>query len=920
MPLTGLEQASGLKRALSAVLVLAVLLVSAFAGFDRPLRNALTDIRFGADSRDATGKIVFVAIDSRSIDAIGVWPWPRQLHAQLLDRLKQAGAGTTAFDVDFSSPSNPEGDNAFAAALGRFGGSVILAGFEQRAGEAASTASHLNWPLKSFAEHAWVGAVNVRPAKDGSIRQYPYGQMLDGKFVPSLGGLLAGAYEPNKRPLAIDYGIRVSTVPTVSYVDVLDGKPDALRKVKGRSIIVGARAIELGDRFNVPHGKVIPGALLQALAAESIIQGRALTVSPPWLTWGIVALLMFAVVLLWRSTASATRVAMLISASGVLELAALYIQLQYPVIPDTSLIHIAVAAYLIAIALDELDLRKLLGLVAERRFQHIAMSLGEGLVCGDDHGRISFWNSGAEQIFGYSSHEIIGKSVSILYEPGKATPDTAPLANGWFGSENGAPIELEGRRKDGAVFPLEACFSAWQGIDGIHYGATLRDISVRKREAQRILYLAEHDTLTGLVNRSKIHQRIGELTAAGGIPAALLMLDLDKFKQINDTLGHASGDAVLRLVADHLKTVSEIDAVIGRLGGDEFAIVLVGENALDRAKSLSDTICRHFAHTSFRIGSRQLRVEVSVGIAACPDHSEDMLGNADLALYEAKARSRGGWVVFEHAFRSRLQDRLSLEAELLRAVKDGEFELYYQPQIALADNRLVGAEALIRWKHPQRGLVLPDQFMPVVNASSISDQICLWALRSACNQGRRWEEQGNPIRIGVNLAPSQFLTDELPEVVASVLKESGLSPHLLELEVTETILLDDNANIQEIFRRLQSLGVRVAFDDFGTGYASLTHLKKFPLDRLKIDKSFVLNMNSNRDDLAIVGAMLAMARLLDIEVTAEGVEDAETARTLSEKGCNEAQGYLYGRPMPATDFGARYLEARPAFGRATVAA
>jgi diguanylate cyclase (GGDEF)-like protein len=472
-------------------------------------------------------------------------------------------------------------------------------------------------------------------------------------------------------------------------------------------------------------------------------------------------------------------------------------------------------------------------------------------------------------------------------------------------------LELEGLRKDGSAFPLEVCFSEWEALDGLHYGATMRDISERKREAKRILYLAEHDTLTGLANRNKLHQRLDELVGAPRpMPAALLMLDLDKFKQINDTLGHACGDEVLRRVAEHLKGICGKDTLIGRLGGDEFAIIVTGNQALACAKTLAETICAAFGQFIFPIGSRQLRVEASVGIAAYPDHcatTDDLLGNADLALYEAKARGRGGLVLFEQAFRSKLQDRLSLETELVRAVINEEFELFYQPQVTLGTGHLVGAEALIRWRHPHRGLILPDQFMPVVNASSISDQICLWALRTACKQGRRWEEQGFALRIGVNLAPSQFLTDDLPGIVAAVLNETGLSSHLLELEVTENILLDDDARALAIFQQIQALGVHVAFDDFGTGYASLTYLKKFPLDRLKIDKSFVLKMKSNSDDMAIVGATLAMAHLLGLSVIAEGVEDEATAQLLAQKGCSEGQGYFFGRPMAASDFERRLL-------------
>ena len=248
-----------------------------------------------------------------------------------------------------------------------------------------------------------------------------------------------------------------------------------------------------------------------------------------------------------------------------------------------------------------------------------------------------------------------------------------------------------------------------------------------------------------------------------------------------------------------------------------------------------------------------------------------------------------------------------LEDELGLAVKDKQFEIFYQPQVNLADGRLVGAEALIRWRHPGRGLVLPDDFMPVANTSSNSDDIARWVMKDVCTQGRLWQQQGHNVRLAVNLSPSQFQSGDLVPTIESILKSTGFSPSLLELEVTESILLEDDERALEIFRRIQDLGVRIAFDDFGTGYASLTYLKKFPLNKLKIDKSFVRKLRENSDDLAIVGATITLGKLLGLSVIAEGIEDKATADLLSNRGCEEGQGYYFGRPMPAEEFERKFL-------------
>jgi EAL domain-containing protein (putative c-di-GMP-specific phosphodiesterase class I) len=280
-----------------------------------------------------------------------------------------------------------------------------------------------------------------------------------------------------------------------------------------------------------------------------------------------------------------------------------------------------------------------------------------------------------------------------------------------------------------------------------------------------------------------------------------------------------------------------------------------------------------------------------------------------MALSRAKATRRGGHVLFEDSIRRELETRLTLEAELALAAERNEFELFYQPQLHLADGRLVGAEALIRWRHPERGLVSPGEFMPVVNTSPISERIAEWVLETACTKAAAWERAGQKLRIGVNLSPSQLQSGDLASSVAQALARTGLSPTSLELEVTEDILLHDEQSALNTFLKIQALGVRLVFDDFGTGFASLSYLKKFPLDGLKIDRSFVLGLLSNPDDAAIVSSTIGLSKQLGLSVIAEGIEDRATADFLISMGCGEGQGYFFGRPMPASEFEAKFLTA-----------
>jgi diguanylate cyclase (GGDEF)-like protein/PAS domain S-box-containing protein len=901
------------------LLVLCVLAIIFVAGWHKTLQNAIADLRFGLGSRQASGGIVLIAIDAPSLKKVGVWPWSRELHAHLIDRLVKAGATDIVFDVDFSSPSNPGSDRAFAEALEKAGGSVVLPAFKQLASNRDRTKTvYVTRPLPEFSHHAWSAIVNVKVEPDGLVRRYSYGDTLEKDFIPSVGSLLAGKYDSKEKPFQIDYSINAASLPVVSYVDVLQGDSATLKVLKGRKAIVGGTAIELGDRFNMPKGGVVPGVILQLLAAESILQGRTLHASSNIITLGGVVGIGLLMLALWGRFSAGARVVVLIGLAVAIESGAILLQAKFPVIPDTSIWHAAIVAYLAAMALDEIDFRRLLGGIAEKRFQRIAMSLGDGLVCTDRNGLITVWNPGATAIFGYEQKEIIGQALStICVVPdgaGKETPiSLLDMPPGALQGPGGKVVELEGRRKNGEIFPIEVCLSEWQGIDGAQYGALIRDISVRKREAERIKYLAEHDTLTNLANRNKVQEYLRTVLGTAETERceiALLMMDLDKFKQINDALGHAYGDQLLRDVAKRLNTIVDGAGLVARLSGDEFAVVINSAIAADNARELSERVSSAFCDTPFSIGARQVYVNVSIGIAVYPRDCktvDELLVGADLALYRAKAAGRGRCVVFEPGLRYEFESRLALETDLSRAIERNQFEVYYQPQISLADGRLVGAEALIRWHHPRRGLVLPDDFMPVVNASSISDTIALWVMETACRQGSLWHHNGHDIRLGVNLSPSQFHSGDLVATVESILSDTGFSPSLLELEVTESILLEDDDRALKIFRRLQDLGITIAFDDFGTGYASLTYLKKFPLNKLKIDKSFVRKLRADSEDMAIVGATISLAKLLGLSVIAEGIEDRSTAELLLSKGCEEGQGYCFGRPMPAAEFGQKFL-------------
>jgi len=897
------------------ILVLIALASLLLSGWHGAFRNALADLRFAWDQRQASGEIVVVAIDARSIEKIGIWPWPRRLHADLLRRLENAGARDIAFDIDFSAPSDPVSDQEFVEALRSAGGSVVLPSFKQP-GTGNPDALHINRPLKQFSDQSWPAFVNVAIEPDGRVRYYPFGDRLGGEFIPSMGAMLAGQFAEESAPFLIDFGIRAVSIPRVSYVDVLRGDPETLARLRDKKVIVGGTALELGDRFSVPNGRVISGPMLQTLAAESIMQNRSLRWTSDLVSAAGLCIIALIMGFFWRRLTAGTRAILLVGMSACIEAGAVLLQAISPFILDTSLFHTAIAVYIAAIALDEIDFRGLLGRIAESRFQRIAMSLGDGLICTDRNHLITVWNPGAVAIFGYEPAEMLGKPFDVISAGEGANAFSIRDAAGpALLLPGGSVVEFEGKRKSGEVFPVEACFSGWQGTDGFQHGAVLRDISIRKREAERIRYLAEHDSLTGLANRDKLRAGLDAMiaTAERSDEVVLLVLGLDGFQQINDMLGHACGDLVLRGAAERLIAESGGTALVARLSGDEFAIAVERSVLREPISQFAQGIADAF-EKPLLAGSRQHRIKVSVGAAICPQDgrtADELLSNSHLALCRAKATRRGGHVIFESSIRQELEARLTLEAELARATERHEFELFYQPQVRLTDASLIGAEALIRWRHPERGLISPAEFMPVVNTSAISDRIAAWVLQTACQQARVWELAGHRVRVGVNLSPSQLQSGDLAASVAEMLDATGLSPSLLELEVTENILLLDEQRVLDTFRKIRESGVRVVFDDFGTGYASLSYLKKFPLDGLKIDRSFVFGLLGDSDDAAIVGSTISLSRQLGLAVIAEGIENKAVAELLVGMGCEEGQGYFFGRPMPADAFEGQFLAAVP---------
>ncbi len=441
--------------------------------------------------------------------------------------------------------------------------------------------------------------------------------------------------------------------------------------------------------------------------------------------------------------------------------------------------------------------------------------------------------------------------------------------------------------------------------------ALIEDVTERKKAEQRVAFLAHHDALTGLANRAALTQKIDEAAARQrrrGEPFSVLLLDLDRFKQVNDTLGHPAGDILLTKVAARLKSLLRETDVLARLGGDEFAIVQAGETSQrEAARGLAERIIDVLGKP-FDIEGGDISIGTSIGIALAPEHdtgSDSLLKMADLALYRAKSAGRNGYRFFDAEMSEVANARQEIESDLRRALAQNELELHYQPIIDARTLKVSGAEALVRWRHPSKGVISPDLFIPLAEETGLITQIGDWVLRAACREAATWP---NGVKVAVNLSVVQFHKTNLPDAVMGVLADTGLSPDRLELEITETALIESAAECLPALRKFKDLGITIALDDFGTGYSSLSQLAMFPFDKIKIDRSFTQNLTKRSECAAIISATLTLAQSLDIATTAEGVETVDQYRLLRLAGVTSLQGYLFKRPGPASeiDFAREY--------------
>lgn len=869
--------------------------------------TVLVDFRFAANQRNATGSIVYVAIDKTSMDKVGTWPWPRGIYADAIDRLAEAGVEDIFIDVDFSTPSSPAEDKKLADALANAGGGVILPIFRQHARAAAGASAIVTRPMGLLAKNAWLAFANVDLDGQGRVRRFELGQQLDGIATQSAAAVLArhgqatGSYP-------IDFSIIPSTIPTYSFSDVLDGTIDTA-VLKGKSVVIGAYATELNDIYPVPIYGALSGPLIHMLAAETLLQGRLLTS----IDQTPLELLLVAIVVCVALVARSTRVVAIVAAAvGLIvscEALAYCLQSQQDIIIYTARPWIIVSLGVVLFLGEKIDFGSFLTKVAvadhqsaRSLLQLIVAESTDGVIVFDEQFHVLERNASASTLgVAEIGHHGLADCVPAplaaeardladryAMRPGQSISSSLQFSAG----EAGAPKHFEASI---TISPTERHLENGIVEAGTFLGSIIvRDRTARQNYENKLLHLSRYDDLTGLWNRREFKVQLDLLQR----PQAVIAVGIHRFSVLSATLGRHVGDQLLKAVASRLETAPDI-LLAGKLENDTFAVVVRQENSSTH-EMMADTVFQVFAEP-FAVEGFDVRVEARLGISPNVNESQDgdvSIEQAEHALEDTRSGNGPDWSTFDPRRASQQQRARLLEQAMRVSLDRGEFFLAYQPQVDLRTARVIGAEALLRWNHVDFGSVSPAEFIPVAEASGFVCELGRWALFEACKIARQWPED---LSIAVNVSPIQFAKSDIVEEVREALSRSGLAPHRLHLEITESALMDGTEKIMSTIEQLRRMGIAMALDDFGTGYSNLSYMAGFPLDKLKIDQSFVRKLETDPKSVVIVDAIAALAKGLGLEIVAEGIESEQEWRILADLGCEVGQGYFFGKPQSSED-------------------
>ncbi len=902
--------------------------------WDRFIYDFLTN----SSTRPPAEDIIIIAIDEHSLAHYGRWPWSRRIHAELIDKLSIGGAKAIGFDIVIAEPNPQESQNdqLLAEALAR-SERVFMPVLSEP--DPTTGRLQLTMPITGVREAvAGLGHVHFGLDSDGMLRRTflkgglgtpDYESMALAMLTfttPSILENLPGRRNPDLSSASPhnwvrDYEILLPFAgppghfQQISYRTFMD--PDfSPAVVADRYVFVGTTAIGLGDSLPTPvsgdsvpmPGVEINANLLDSLASQLAIQpmqaGYRVTLT--------VLLILIPLLLYPLVTQRVAQVMLATSLVLILLLCKVLLsenQIWYP--PGSALLVLIISYPLWAWRRLEKLVRRLF---KEKEQALVTLhSIGDGVITTDNIGRIRYMNPVAEEITGYSIEEaqdLLLRKVLPLTDEDQGG-DLTSVVQDCLDRMEILHLEEEALFVDRTGKEHAARISAGPLKDqqGKSLGTVLgiSDVTEKRHALRELSYRSTHDLLTGLPNRLLLSDRLSQaITRAqsSGSSVAVLYLNLDNFKKVNDQVGHDGGDELLQLVSKRLEKTCREGDTAARLGGDEF-IVLLEELPDEKLAATRAEEIIQIVKLPFEVNSQELFLSGTIGISVFPkdgNNVEMLMKNGDIAMYEAKKKRTGGYLFFSAEMNELIQQRLQLEVQLRNGLTSNEFELYYQPQVRLSDNRIVGVEALVRWNPGDENSIPPSSFIPMAEESGLILPLSEWILLTACNQAKIWQDElKEPICVSINISPKHFLEDDLPLQLKRIIERTGVDPRYLDLEITEGSIMENVARSAKILGDFKTLGGTVSIDDFGTGYSSLAYLKQFPFDKLKIDKSFVDEIDKDEKDKGLAQTIIAMGHGLGLAVVAEGVDSVEQLAVLQAQGCDIIQGYYFSHPLPAAE-------------------
>ncbi len=914
----------------------AIIAVAALSGMLERWDNVIYDAAMRLQRGTAPDDIVIVAIDDRSLKQLGRWPWSRHLHAQLLERLTRAGVRGVGFDIMFAEAANDDGGDTHLAGAIAANGTVVLPVFPDQ--ESAEGPLREVQPLRAFAQvAAKLGHVDTELDRDAVIRSVYLQAGLASPVWPTLALAMLEQVAPDDWQhlpgetralfrgaataqwlrdyrLLVNFGGPPGRFRQLSFIDVLQ-QDSVLNSLRGRFVLVGVTAAGLGRSLATPvSGEAQPmsGVEFNATVLDNLHNRSWITPLRGALYAAVLSLFAWAPALFYPrcSPRQGLLVASALLLLTLLTPVLLLLGAQVWFAPAPALLAGICSYPLWSWRRVERAARSL------RREKELARAtlhaIGDAVVTTDHDGVITYMNPVAEALSEQTRRDAEGRHISsIFWSAQESERNKAPVIIEQALRENRSvrlPSYALLNKRLGEAYAVRITASPIVADDGSRQGAVIafHDVTENLSLSRQLAHQATHDALTHLPNRELLVDRVAQAIAAArrdGDMLAVLFLDLDGFKYVNNSHGHAVGDALLVEIGERLSHAARAHDTVARWDGDQFGILLTG---IDHAGAAGEQARRFLdvGNEAYALEHDDIHITGSIGISVYPRDGEDvesLFKHADAALHRVKQRERNGIGYYDQTYDARARHHLEVANALHHALRHNEFELYYQPTLALASNRVVGAEALLRWHHPERGLLLPGEYVPVAEESDLIQHIGDWVFHEACVQARQWQLAGLSLKIGINVSARQLAHDGWLAKVKATLASSGVDPHSITLEITESAVMHERERAGHLLQALKGLGLRIAIDDFGTGYASLANLKQLPVDQVKIDQSFIRDLVTDPGDAAITRGVIAMAHSMQLSVIAEGVENDAQLAFLRAHQCDEMQGFHLGRAMPAAE-------------------